>query len=753
MANPTKSVSPPLQRVVIGIGVSALAFLGGVALRRFLRGPLRTTPPQPVEEETQVVFGKVPGKDHGDESLLMDPVVRKDPYFWMRDDERKSERVLQHLKEENAYTNYMTLAIKGFSNTIYKELLSHYKESDVTVPAKQGDWAYYTRTERGKSYKYLCRKRAGPDGRGEGEEHVMLDVNELAKGSQHCDVGAAEVSPEGTVLAYAVDLLGYETYDIRFIDLNTGRVLEEDTISKTTGSLEWGKDGSEVYYQTFDNAHRPHKVWRHRMKSFGGGESANEDLCLYTENHNEFNLYASKSKSGRILMISSYASTVSEHRFVDLENPEEGVRLFKERESNILYDVSHAKDDTFYVITNRDGARNFKVMKTTIDDTTKWTEYMPYDPKRKVDGLLCCKDFVVMSGRENGYRELWIIPDHDPSKMYRLPLEEKAHVVNFGTNLEYDTPMFQYNYSSMTTPVQYHGYNIQEKRSTLLKETEVPNYDRSIYKTERIEAQSPDGTIVPISIVYNSKAIQADGPNRLHLYGYGSYEISVDPSFSMATLPLLDRGVICAIAHIRGGGEYGREWYEAARFETKKRTFEDFCACAEKLVEDQRTTPDLMSMEGRSAGGLLMGAVMNMRPDLFKAVLAGVPFVDVLNTMSDVSIPLTTGEWQEWGNPHQQKYFDAMKEYCPYSNVGEKPYPATLILAGLYDPRVLYSEPAKWATKLRKYSTSGEPILLKIDLSSGHFSASNRYSYLKERSFELAWVLRQVGAPDTPIAQ
>lgn len=754
MADPTKSVSPPLQRAIIGIGVSALAVLGGVALRRLMRGPIRTTPPQPVEEDTDVLFGKVEGKDHGDEALLMDPpVVRKDPYFWMRDDERKSERVLHHLKQENAYTNYMTLGLTGFAQGIYHELLSHYKETDVTVPAKKGRFVYYIRTEKGKSYKYYCRKRAGADGMGEGEEHVILDVNQLAKASQHCDIGTTDVSPEGNVLAYSVDVLGYETYDVRFVDLNTGKLLEEDTIKGTTGGMEWGKDGSEVYYQTFDDSHRPHKVWRHRMKSFGNSTGADEDVCLYTENHNEFNLYASKSKSGRILMISSYASTVSEHRFVDLDYPEEGVRLFKEREPNVLYDVSHAKDDTFYVTTNRDGARNFKIMETTISDTTKWADYLPYDPQRKVDALMCCRDFLVMSGRENGYRELWVIPDHDPSKMYKLPLEEKAHVVSFGINLEYNTPTFRYHYSSMTTPVQFHEYDIKKKRSKLLKETEVPNYDRSIYKTERLEARSPDGTIVPMSLVYNLKAVRANGPNRLHLYGYGSYEISIDPSFSMAALPLLDRGVIFAIAHIRGGGEFGREWYEAARFETKKKTFEDFCACAEKLVEDKRTTPDLMSMEGRSAGGMLMGAVMNMRPDLFKAVLAGVPFVDVLNTMSDVSIPLTTGEWQEWGNPHQQKYFDAMKEYCPYTNVGEKPYPATLILTGLYDPRVLYSEPAKWVAKLRKYSTSGEPILLKVDMSSGHFSASNRYTYLKERSFELAWVLRQVGAQDSPIAQ
>eukprot|EP00177_Eucheuma_denticulatum_P005403 GFKZ01009828.1.p1 GENE.GFKZ01009828.1~~GFKZ01009828.1.p1 ORF type:complete len:781 (-),score=113.49 GFKZ01009828.1:941-3283(-) len=757
MASPTSSNPPPathpLQRIAIAVGISAVATATGFLIRRLIRGPVRSTPPTPVEKDAQIVFGKVPGKNHGDERLLMDPpIVRHDPYFWMRDDDRKRQDVLQHLHEENKYTNYMTSgSMRRFAKRLYQELLTHFMETDVTVPAKEGKWLYYTKTEKGKSYKMFCRKKADHDGQAVGEEHVILDINVLAKGQPQCTVNTAKVSPDGNTLAFSVDFVGYETYEIRFVDLTTGEQLTDDTIKNTTGNLEWGKEGEEVYYQTLDDAHRPWKVWRHAMKSAGAGGEASKDVCLYTENNPEFNLYVSKSNSRRIIFLSSYASTVSEHRYIDLDNREAGVRLFQEREAGVLYDVSHAKGDTFYVVANSDGATNFKLMTADISDTTKWKEFLPYNPDRKIDSVSCFKDFVAVSGREGGYREVWIMPDHDPAKMYKMPLEEPAHTVWSGNNLEYDTPKFRFNYSSLTTPTQYFDYNIKEKTSKLLKETEVPEYDRSKYKTERIEAKSMDGTTVPMSLVYKPSAVTTDGPNRLHLYGYGSYEISMDPSFAMARLPLLDRGVVFAIAHVRGGGEFGRGWYEAARFETKKKTFEDFCACAEKLVADKRTTSDLLSMEGRSAGGLLMGAVMNMRPDLFKAVIAGVPFVDVLNTMSDPSIPLTTGEWQEWGNPHQRKYYDAISEYCPYTNVGKKAYPAVLILAGLHDPRVMYSEPAKWAAKLRKYSTSGEPVLLKVDMSSGHFSASDRYKNIRERSFELAWLLRQVGAPDDPI--
>ncbi|CAN8074889.1 unnamed protein product, partial [Agarophyton chilense] len=727
----------------------ALLAVAAECVRRVRRGAVRKAPPRPLERPHDVLFGKVPNVHHGDGALIDPPELVTDPFFWMRDDDRKHPLVLDHLRQENAYTNYMTLSNRPFVRRIYKELLSHFIETDSSVPVKDGQYVYYTRTVKGKSYPYYCRKPIV--NAAYGPEQLMLDVNKLASGNKHCSVAVCSVSPQADIMAYVVDFSGYETFDIYFKHLETGKILHDDTIRNTAGNFEWGRDNSSVYYTTFDDSHRPYKLWRHQMRTAQSSPAkTTNDACLYTENDAEFYLQFEKSLSKRFLLVGSSASTVSEHRFLDLDNPGSDIKLFRERESGVLYDVSHATNDFFYVIANIEGATNFKLMRTTASVPHVWTEFLRYEKNRKINSVLSFKTFAVLSGREHGYEQLWVLPEHNPQKMHLVDSEETAHVIDIGYNCEYDATSFRYIYSSLTTPKRDYEYDVKSKQSTSLKEDKVPGYNKLLYKTERLEAISPDGTAIPISLVYNSKAISENGPNKLHLYGYGSYEISIDPSFSMTRLPMLDRGVVYAIAHIRGGGEYGREWYEAARFETKRKTFEDFCACAEHLIDTGRTTPRFLSIEGRSAGGLLIGAVLNMRPELFKAAIAGVPFVDVLNTMSDPSIPLTTGEWQEWGNPHCRKYFDAIKEYCPYTNVGPKPYPAVLILAGLYDPRVMYSEPAKWAAKLRKYTTRTDPILLKVDMSSGHFSASNRYSYLSEKAFDTAWVLRQLDAPENP---
>lgn len=751
----TSSASSPLSQALPRLATAAALGLAAFAfdyLRRRRRGAVRSTPPEPLEKPHDVVFGNVPDKDFGEGPLMNPPVTVSDPYFWMRDDHRNDPAVLEHLRQENAYTNHTTLSNRPFERRIYHELLSHYVETDFSVPAKHANYVYYHSTVKGKSYPYFCRKPILHDG-SHGDEHVMLDVNQLATGHKHCSLGSHSVSPDHNILAYAVDFTGYETFDVYFKDLTTGQLLHHDTIRATSGNVDWGKDNSIVYYTTLDEAHRPHKMWSHVMRTAHPPDaSLPKDTCLYTETDSQFYLYFYKSLSARFILVCSDASTLSESRFLDLEHPQSGLRLFRERQPHVLYSVFHATDDQFYVTANVDGATNFKLMRTSAAHPEQWHDFLPYNKGRKINSVTSFKDFAVLSGRESGYTQLWVLPAHDPHKMYLLPTEEEAHVVRIGTNYEYDANVLRYSYSSLTTPTREYEYSISGKESVCLKEDEVPNYDGQFYKSERIEATSADGTNVPISLVYNAKAISEHGPNRLHLYGYGSYEASIDPSFSMTRLPMLNRGVIFAIAHIRGGGEFGREWYESARFETKVKTFEDFCACAEHLVTIGRTTPKLLSIEGRSAGGLLIGAVLNMRPELFKAAIAGVPFVDVLNTMSDPSIPLTTGEWQEWGNPHQKKFFDAIKAYCPYSNVAPKPYPAVLILAGLYDPRVMYSEAAKWAAKLRKNTTRDDPILLKVDMSSGHFSASNRYSYLSEKAFDTAWVLRQLGAPEHPVS-
>lgn len=743
------SNSHPYSRLatVTCLGLTAVAF---EILRRWRRGPIRETPPIPEENPHTVKFGKGHcSVDTVPESELMDPPVsREDPLFWLRDDSRKDPAVLTHLRAENAYTNFKTLPLRSFRHALYRELLSHYVETDSTVPTPRGKFAYYKKTVAGKSYTYYCRRPILADG-SLGDEDVLLDVNHLSVGLKHCDVHMCLVSPDDKILAYSIDSSGYETYEIRFVDLSTRQIIPDRAINLTTGSFQWGKDSSSIFYLTMDDAHRPHKFWRRHFDAPSEPEAVHkwQDKCLLQESDSEYFMHCSKSRSGRLIIISSVASMTTEQYFIDLDDSDNELRLVRERVQGVMYDVSHGHDDTLYIVTNME-CTNFKLMQAKIQEPADWRSYLDYNPRHKIDYITSFKSFAVIIGREGGYTQMWIVPDHDVSQLYRLPTEDDAHVVDMESNMEYDVESFRYSYSSMTVPKRVYEINFRTKQTKLLKQNQVPGYDASLYKTERLEATSKDGTKVPISLVYKRDASDQGAPRRVLLYGYGSYEISMDPSFAMTRLPLLDRDVAYAIAHVRGGGEFGREWYESARMEDKKKTFEDFIACAQHLVDIGKTKPEWMAMEGRSAGGLLVGAVANMRPDLFRAVVAGVPFVDVLNTMSDASIPLTTGEWQEWGNPHTEKYFKSIGEYCPYSNVAPKSYPAMLVLAGLYDPRVMYSEPTKWVSKLRKFTTGDKDILLKVDLSSGHFSASNRYHYLKEKAFELAWVLDQLGAKD-----
>lgn len=734
----------PQQRVLIGVGVAAAATAAAVGVkyvRRLLVGATRSTPPKAEKRPHDVKFGEAgtPGKTVSDD------------YFWLRDDERKRKEVIDHLKEENAFTNHQTLGLRKNADLLYTEMLSHTQETDMAVPVPKGGYEYYVRTVQGSSYTFHCRRPVQADG-SKGDEEIILDENLLAKGTKHCDVAAVEVSPDHTLMAVAVDFKGDEKYCIDFYQLDTAgsKIVEGERIAETNGYVEWGKDNSAVFYGTMDEAHRSDKVWYH---AFGAGVDV-KDKLLWTETDDMFSAYFGKTLSERFLFIVSSASTTSEYRFIDLDSPRLELQLVAERKDNILYSVDHAGGDRFLITTNQDGATNFKVLEGAVGSApSTWTEFLAYKEERTILGLSCFEKFTVAYGREGGFSRVWVLEDTDPSKMYALEVDEETSVVALGGNAEFKADKFRYLYSSMTTPSQTYDYHVESRKRTLLKETPVPNYDRSIYKTERLEATADDGTKIPMSLVWNANAIQEEEPNLLHLYGYASYGISIDPSFSANILPMLDRGFVYAIAHCRGGGECGRSWYEAARFETKPLSFSDFIACASLLVDSGRTTPEKMSMEGRSAGGLLMGAVMNLRPDLFRAVISGVPFVDVLNTMSDATIPLTSTEWQEWGNPNDcGKYFDAISGYCPYTNVSQKPYPAALVVAGLYDPRVLYSEPAKWVAKLRDNTTSDSQILLKVDLESGHFSASDRYKHKKERAFELSWLMNEMGASPTKIA-
>ncbi|GLD98705.1 hypothetical protein PINS_up007422 [Pythium insidiosum] len=725
----------------VGVGLAATAAAAAmymVRLRRAVYSSLAQNVRPPVLEKRphMVPFGAVPGQNRGPNP--MKPILyMEDPYFYVRDDTRKNEEVIEHLRKENAYTELKTKHLANVRENLYNELLSHVQETDEEYPYPHGSFLYYTRTEKGSSYTFHCRKPKTSDAASAPEE-LVLDENEIAKGHNHCDVSNVRPSPDHRYLAYMVDFNGYETYTGFIKDLKTGKLLPDRL--ENISSLQWGADSSVLFYATQDEAHRQNKLWRHTV----GATTADE--CLYTENDELYSAYFSKSRSGKYMFFMSVSSETSEVSFLDLQNPSKGLQVIAKRQKGVQYWVDH-HGDHFYIVTNKDKATNFKLVRTpvTAPGPEHWKEVFPYDSKVKVDQVDCFKDFIVMSGRQDGFSQLWIVkvkPDGSHQK-HRIAFDETSYTVSGSVNRDYDTKKYRFVYSSMTTPRTTYDYEVETKEKVFLKEKPCPNYDRSLYKSERLEATASDGTKVPISIVYR-KDLRTKERQPLHLYGYGSYEICIDPSFVSTILPLLDRGVIYAIAHIRGGGEMGRTWYENAKYKTKINTFSDFIACGQHLVDTGVTSPSMMTCEGRSAGGLLMGAVLNMRPDLFTAAIAGVPFVDVMNTMSDASIPLTTGEWEEWGNPNEAEYFHYMLSYSPYENVKPQAYPNILVTSGLYDPRVAYWEPTKWVAKLRDVKSDQNEVLLKMDLSSGHFSASDRYHYLREKAFDLAFLLDQL---------
>lgn len=722
--------------------------------------------------------GKTCSKYERGEKSMKIPVFLKDDYFYVRDDTRKDAAIMSHLDAENVYTTQQMEknGLVPLKAKLYTELLSHVQETDASVPYPYGpEFEYFTRTEKGQSYTLHCRRTrkhasfspsrsSSPSSRTsqpsvektheeDVKEEVLLNVNELAIGKKHCEVGSVVPSPKHDLLAYAVDLKGDETYTTYFKHLSESmamkkEVLLDDVIENMTGQIAWGKDASSVYYGTHDEAHRSNKVWRHVL-----GTQTSEDELLYTENDTLFGAFFGKSRSGRFIVIGSSSSETTEFHYIDLDSANPTLKVVEPRQAGVQYSIEH-HGDHFYIVTNRDGAINFKLLKTPISSPSgeNWTEVLKYDAAKKIDDVDCFKNHMVISGRENGLTQLWIM-DMQTAKTHRLEFDEPLYTVGTSVNKEFETDKVRISMSSLTTPWTTYDYNMSSQKLNFLKEKPVPNYDRTLYTSEIHHVPSADGTVtIPMSLVYRKDQKKNDGttPTPVHLYGYGSYEICIDPSFMSTILPLLDHGVTYAIAHIRGGGEKGRSWYEDAKYLTKAKTFDDFISCAEYLIDTKVTKPEMMTCEGRSAGGLLMGSVLNMRPDLFKAAIAGVPFVDVMNSMCDSSIPLTTGEWEEWGNPNEEKYFHYMLSYSPYENVKAQAYPNMLITSGLYDPRVAYWEPTKWAAKLRDFNTGNSTILLKMDMSSGHFSASDRYHYLSEKAIDIAYILDQLGlAPST----
>ncbi|MFX0091484.1 MAG: S9 family peptidase [Candidatus Hodarchaeota archaeon] len=659
----------------------------------------------------------------------------EDNYFWLR--EKSNPEVIEYLEAENSYTEAKMKHTEELQEKLYHEMVSRIKETDLEVPEKKGDYYYYSRTVKGEQYKIYCRKKGNLDA----EEEVLLDVNELAKGYKYFWIGIFKISPNHQFLAYSVDTTGSEEYILYIKNLKTGDLLE-DKIYKTGYYVEWANDNQTLFYVILDEAKRPFKLFRHKMDS-----ASEKDILIYHEKDEAYRLEFSKSKDEKYVFINLKSNITSEVWFLEADTPEEQFKLVQARQKNVEYSTAH-HGGKFYIVTN-DKATNFRLMVTSVENPSKvnWKEVMPHSKSIKIDRVEAFKDHLAVYERKNGLKTIRI-KNLTTNVEHYIDFPEEVYTYNYQTapkNPEFNTNILRFFYTSFVTPKSVYDYNMDTKKLELKKQEEVlGNYDPSLYKSERVFAKAQDGVNIPISLVYK-KGLIKNGENPLLLNGYGSYGYSTEPGFISNRFSLLDRGFVYAIAHIRGGGELGREWYDNGKLLKKKNTFTDFINCAEYLIEQKFTSPKHLAIIGGSAGGLLIGAVLNMRPELFKVAVARVPFVDVINTMLDPSIPLTVIEYDEWGNPNEKTYFDYMMSYSPYDNVEAKNYSAILITAGLNDPRVQYWEPAKWIAKLRSLKTDNNRLLLKMDMSVGHGASSGRYDYLKDIAFNYAFVLDELG--------
>ncbi len=659
--------------------------------------------------------------------------TRVDDYYWMRD--KNNPEVIAFLEAENTYTEQMTAHLEDFKEALYTEMVGRIQETDDSVPERRGNYYYYYRTEEGQQYRIHCRKKDHL----EAEEEIILDINALAEGFDYFRVGILRVSPDHRLLAYSVDTSGAEDYVLRFKDLESGAHLPEE-LPNTSFSAEWGNDNRTFFYVTRDAAKRAHKLHRHVI-----GRPVAEDELLHHETDELYRVSVYKTKDDAYLIRYSGSIESGECAFLAADNPAGDFSLIHPRRKEHEYHVRHHQG-TFYILTN-DQAQNFKVMITPVDRPQKdhWQELIPHRPAVKVDDIELFAGHMVVYERENGLRTIRII-NLETGESTPVEFPEPVYTYSTHANPEFNTHLLRYTYTSLTTPNSVYDLDMLNGTQELKKrEPVLGGFDPDNYQTERIFAEARDGTKVPISLVYHrDTAINRDTP--CVLYGYGSYGFSIDPSFQSNRLSFLDRGVIFAIAHIRGGQEMGRYWYDNGKFLQKKNTFTDFIACARHLIAKEYTSPLRLAIIGGSAGGLLIGAVINMAPELFHSALAAVPFVDVVTTMLDESIPLTVGEFEEWGNPQDKTYYDYMLSYSPYDNVAAQEYPHLLITSGLNDPRVQYWEPTKWTAKLREVKIGNQRLVLKTNMGAGHGGASGRYDYLRERAFEYAFLLDTLGS-------
>lgn len=681
------------------------------------------------KEETMI---NPPVAEKIEKKLTIHEDTRIDNYYWLN--ERENPKVIEYLNAENEYKEAVLKHTEGLQEQLFNEIVGRIKQTDMSVPYKSEGYFYYTRFVEGTEYNVYCRKKENL----EAEEEILLDVNEMAKGHDYYSVAGLSVSSNNNLIAYGVDTVSRRKYTIHFKNLTTGEILK-DEIPNTTGRAVWANDNKTVFYSFKDDTLRSYKIIKHVL-----GTDVSNDKEIFHEKDVTFSTFVSKTKSKKYIMIGSGSTLSSEFRYLDADQPDGEFKIIQPRERDHEYSVDHY-GGKFYIQTNLD-AKNFRLMETPVGKTSKenWQEVIPHREDVLLQSFEIFKTFLVLSERKNGLIQIRVIKWDDGTEYY-LDFGEESYSAYISTNPEFDTDLLRYGYTSLTTPSTTFDYNMNTKEKILLKQQEVlGDFDSKNYKTERLYATASDGTKVPISLVYRI-GFEKNGDHPFLLYGYGSYGASMNAGFQSTGLSLLDRGFGYAIAHIRGGQEMGRYWYEDGKLLKKKNTFTDFIACAEHLVAEKYTNTDKLFAMGGSAGGLLMGAVVNLRPDLFKGILAGVPYVDVITTMLDPSIPLTTGEYDEWGNPNIKEYYDYMLSYSPYDQVESKDYPAMLVTTGLHDSQVQYFEPAKWVAKLRALKTDNNILLLHTNMEGGHGGVSGRFRRYRETALEFAFMLDLVG--------
>ncbi len=659
--------------------------------------------------------------------------TRIDNYYWLR--ERENPEVISFLEAENEYTSARLKHTEDLQEELYNEIIGRIRQTDESVPWFDNGYYYYTRYEEGGEFPIYCRRKGSMDA---GEE-IMLNVNEMAEGHSYYHVSGLNVSPDNRILAYGIDTVGRRKYTIRFKDLETGEILP-DMITGTNGYVAWANDNKTMYFTVQNEVTlRSEKVLRHTL-----GHDLSDIEPVYFEEDETFRVGVFTTKSKKYVMIVSRSTLSTEYRFLDANIPSGSFSVFHPRERDMLYNVDH-HGDKFYVLTNWD-ATNFRLMDTPVEATGKdnWKELIPHRQDVLLSGIEIFNDHLVLSERKDGLRQLYIRNWQEGSGYY-IDFPEEVYTAVISVNPDFESEMLRFSYSSLTTPNSVFDYNMKSRERMLLKQDEVlGDFDSAGYQSKRVYATAPDGTRIPVSLVYR-KGTEPDGSNPLLLYGYGSYGSSSDPRFSSVRLSLLDRGFIYAIAHIRGGQEMGRHWYEGGKLMDKMNTFTDFNACARYLIEMNYTSPDRLFAQGGSAGGLLIGAAINLEPSLYRGVIAAVPFVDVVTTMLDDSIPLTTSEYDEWGNPNDPDYYHYMLSYSPYDQVSRQNYPAILATAGLHDSQVQYWEPAKWVAKLREYKTDDNLLLLHTNMEAGHGGAAGRYQRYREIAMEYAFLIDLAG--------